>query len=108
MNDLRVMRERQILASAALDRSDGSDPYGSAALCVVTTTVATYPTVAARFYACNPQLLTGAETEGAAATFRADTSTIVYAMNVGTAIPPVNSKIVIHSAGGRWVFRYDG
>jgi hypothetical protein len=108
MNDLRVMRERQLATSSALDRSTGQDLYGSAALCVITTTVMTYPTSAAAFYACNPELLTGAETEGAAATFTADTATVVYAVNVGTAIPPSGTKIVIHAVGGRWVFRFDG
>jgi hypothetical protein len=108
MNDLRVMRERQAAASSALDRSVGQDPYGSAAMCVITTTKTTYPTSAAEFYACNPELLTGPETEGAAATFTADTATVVFAVNVGTAIPPNGTKLVIHGAGGRWVFRYDG
>jgi hypothetical protein len=108
MSDLRVMRERQLNASAALDRSAGQDPYGSAAMCVITTTLVTYPLAAAEFYACNPELLTGTETEGAAATFTADSATVVYAVNVGTAIPPSGTKVVIHAAGGRWVFRYDG
>src|SRR6202795_2199431 len=108
MSDLRVMRERQAAASAALDRSAGQDPYGSAAMCVITTTVHTYPVVAAEFYACHPELLTGPETEGGGAVFTADTGTVVYAVNVGTAIPPSGTKLVIHAAGGRWVFRYDG
>jgi len=107
-NDLRVLRDRQLAASDALDRSGGQDPYGSAAMCVITTTVETYPTVAATFYACNPELLTGTEAEGTAATFTVDTSTIIYAVNVGTAIPPSGTKLVIHAVGGRWAFRYDG
>ena len=47
----------------------------------------TYPTSATAFYARNPELLSGAETEGAAATFTTDTATVVYALNLGTAIP---------------------
>jgi hypothetical protein len=108
VNDLRILRERQLAANSALDRSGGQNPYGSAAACVITTTVTTYPTSAAEFYACNPELLTGTETEGTAVTFTADTATVLYAVNVGTAIPPNGTKLVIHSAGGRWVFRYDG
>jgi hypothetical protein len=109
MNDLRILRDRQAAAENALDRSAAAgDQFGSAAMCAITTTVATYPTTAAAFYACNPELLTGAETEGAAATFTADTATVVYALNLGTAIPPSGTKIVAHSAGGRWTFRYDG
>ena len=108
MNDLRVMRERQLIAAANADRSARRDPYGSAAMCIITTTVTTYPTVAGAFYACNPELLTGAETEGAAATFTVDTNTVLFAVNVGTAIPPNGTKLVIHGAGGRYCFRYDG
>jgi hypothetical protein len=108
MNDLRILRDRQLAAENALDRSSGDDSYGSAAMCAITTTVTRYPTTAGVFYACNPELLTGAETEGATPGFSADTSTIVYALNLGTAIPPNGTKIVIHSVGGRWGFRYDG
>jgi hypothetical protein len=109
MNDLRILRDRQAAAKDALDRqAAGSDPFSSATMCAITTTVTTYPTTAAAFYACNPELLSGAETEGAPATFTADTATVVYVLNLGTAIPPVATKIVAHSAGGRWTFRYDG
>ena len=67
-------------------------------MCVITTTVTTYPTSAAEFYACNPELLTGSETEGATPTFTADTATVVYALNLGTAIPPNGTKLVIHAS----------
>jgi hypothetical protein len=108
MNDLRILRDRLATSTSALDRVAVDGPYGSAAMCVITTTVTTYPTVAAAFYACNPTLLTGAETEGAVPTFTDDANTVVYALNVGTAIPPNGTRVVIHAAGGRWEFRYDG
>jgi hypothetical protein len=108
-NDLRILRERQLVASDALDRAGASqDPYGSAAMCAITTTASSYPTAAGAFYACNPELLTGSVAEGATPTFTADTSTIEYAFNLGTAIPPVGTILVIHSVGGRWCFRFDG
>jgi hypothetical protein len=108
MNDLRILRDRQTTASDLLDRTGGQDPFGSAAMCVITTTVSSYPASAAEFYACNPELLTGSEAEGATPTFTADTATVVYALNLGTAIPPNGTKLVIHATGGRWCFRYDG
>src|SRR5262245_45344196 len=109
MNDLRILRDRQAAQQCALNRFESTaDLYGSAAICVVTATVTTYPTVAARFYACNPELLIGSEAEGASPTFTADSSTVIYALNVGTAIPPNGTKLVIHSVSGRWTFRYDG
>jgi hypothetical protein len=107
MSDLRVMRERQIATAAALDRPAGGGRDGSQALCVVTTLVATYPTTAAVFYACNPVIVTGSEAEGATPSFSAD-STVIYALNLGTMIPPLGTYLVAHEAGGRWTFRYDG
>jgi hypothetical protein len=102
------MRERQTVANNALDRSAAADPHGSAAQCVITTTFASYPVAAGNFYACNPEILTGSEAEGAVPTFTADTATVVYAFNLGSAIPPSGTKLVIHAVGGRWCFRYDG
>ena len=78
------------------------------ALVVVTTTVETYPTSATALYACNPVILTGAETEGSAPTFSADGNTILYAANLGTMIPPAGTYLVVHGGSGRLAFRYDG
>jgi hypothetical protein len=108
VSELRVIRERLSIASDALDRSSSQDDYGSAALCVITTTVTTYPTTAATFYGCNPEVITGTETEGATATFTADATTVIYCLNCGTAIPPSGTKVVAHAILGRWIFRYDG
>ncbi len=109
MNDLRILRNRQTAASTALDRSSvDPEQHGSAAMCCITTTVTTYPTTAGRFYACHPEVITGSESEGATPTFTADTATIVYAVNLGTSIPPVGTIIVVHAVGGRWCFRWDG
>ena len=108
MNDLRIMRERQLAAETALDLLGAGADNGAASLCAITTTVTTYPTSAAEFYACNPELITGSVAEGATPTFTADTATVLYALNLGTAIPPNGTIIVVHSAGGRWTFRYDG
>jgi len=107
MSDLRVMRERQAIASSALDRSGDLDTYASSAAIVQTTTVMTYPTNAAGYYACAPQQLTGSIVEGGAATYSAYGSTL-YALNVGSQIPPVGTYLVVHSVGGRWAFRFDG
>jgi hypothetical protein len=55
-----------------------------------------------------PVEINGSETEGAAATYVQETSTVFYALNVGTAVPPAGTTIVCHAVGGRWAFRYDG
>ena len=108
MNDLRILRDRLASIDDAIDVAESTEASSSAALVAITTTVATYPTSAGEFFAVNPSLLTGSEVEGSTPTFVDDTVTIVYALNLGSAIPPVGTRIVCHSVGGRWAFRYDG
>jgi hypothetical protein len=108
MGALRVIRERHQALEAALDRSSGGQPDCNPAILAQTTTVTTYPTSASLYYACNPLSLTGTEGEGLSATSNADTDTVLYAINLGTAIPPASTPVILHSVGGRWAFRYDG
>ena len=70
-------------------------------------TVSTYPTTASAFFACLPTDIDGNEAEGASATYVQESSTVFYAWNAGTQVPPVGTAIVCHAVGGRWVFRYD-
>ncbi len=108
MNDTRILRERQDWTRAAALRLAPFTEDGGVAILVQTTVVTSYPTVVGAFYACVPLLVDGPELEGAAATFTADTSEMLFAFNLGTQVPPVGTKIIAHSCGGRWVFRYDG
>ncbi len=108
MADNRVERERQKALSCFLDRLAPFAADGSTALLVTTTTVTTYPSTASSFYASNPTEIDGSEVEGGAAFYTADTTQVVYALNVGTQVPPVGTRVVAHAVGGRWVFRYDG
>lgn len=107
MNDLRVIRDRQQAADGGLDREIGRAPEGSAALLAQTSTVSAYPTTASAFFACLPMDIDGSETEGASATYVKESSSVFYAWNAGTQIPPIGTTIVCHAVGGRWVFRYD-
>jgi hypothetical protein len=86
----------------------GDAGAGSVSEIVTTTTKTTYPTIAAAYYAVQPCRLDGAETEGTGASFSGDSSRIFYAFNLGTQVPPVSTQVLVHSVGGRWVFRYDG
>jgi hypothetical protein len=104
----RIERERQNALSGVLDRVAPFVADGSTALLVTTTTVSTYPTTAGAFYASNPTEIDGAEAEGGAASYTADTTQVAYVLNVGTQVPPVGTQVVAHAVGGRWVFRYDG
>jgi len=106
--DSRIERERQKSLSSLLDRVLPFAADGSAALLLTTTTIATYPSMAGAFFASNPTEIDGSEVEGGAASYTADATQVVYALNVGTMIPPVGTRVVASCVGGKWVFRYDG
>jgi hypothetical protein len=92
-----------------LDRGlDTTTPNGTTSVLVSTTTVASYPTSAGSFFACVPQAVDGTEAEGSAATYVAESSSVIYVYNTGTAIPTPNTMILAHLVGGRWVMRFDG
>jgi hypothetical protein len=106
--DSRIERERQKALTCVIDRVVPFAADGSAALLLTTTTISTYPSTAGAFFASNPTEIDGSEVEGAAVSYTADTTQVVYALNVGTMIPPDGTRVVASSVGGRWVFRYDG
>lgn len=107
MPDARVLRDRQEAAFAATDRQAWFAEEGSAAILVQTRAETNYPMTPGAFYACSPVSIDGPETEGAAAAFLTDASRLLFVYNLGTGIPPVGSKLVAHSCGGRWVARFD-
>lgn len=108
MNKSRLIRERQAEAASAIERSGANIDDGSPSVLVQTVTVSTYPTTASSFFACQPILVDGPETEGAAASFTPDPARVLYAYNLGTQIPPTSTRLILTCCGGRWVFRYDG
>ena len=59
------------------------------------------------FFYCLPIQVTGEETEGGPGSL-AEESGGVYALNLGTVIPPSGTQIVVVWVESRWVFRYDG
>ena len=108
MSEARVMRIRQEDATSAARRLTSAGLYGSEAVLVQTTARGNYPKAASAFYACTPLRIDGPETEGAGAAFSVDPSRTIMALNLGSKSPPVGTKLIIHSSGGRWAFRYDG
>ena len=109
MNDLRILRDRQWDGRDAFDSGlAGAEARGSSAMLAQTTTVTSYPTKAAAFYAVEPCDIDGVESEGAAATYVARAGSVAYALNLGTQVPPSGTTVVCHAVGGRWCFRYDG
>jgi hypothetical protein len=108
MSDTRTLRDRQADAQSAADRLSSFAEEGAEAVLAMTTTVSRYPTVPGSFYACMPLQVDGPELEGASANFLSDPTRILYAYNLGTQVPAAGTKIIVHSCGGRWTFRYDG
>jgi hypothetical protein len=108
MNSTRILRDRQSAILASADRLGAFGEDGGIAILAQTTTLAAYPTDAGSFYACIPLLIDGDEVEGASASFIADPLRTIYAYNLGTQVPPVNTKVLLHACGGRWTFRHDG
>ena len=82
-----------------------ADP-GTPCLVAQTTSISAYPTAAKRFFACTPVAVLGGEVEGGAATLSA-LSPVLFALNVGGAVPPQGTNVISSFVGNRWVFRYD-
>lgn len=109
MQDARILRDRQAVHSDALDRTLAGGPnVASAAILAKTTTITTYPTAAAAYYAVIPADAGGTETEGQPASYVPRTGNVLLALNLGSQIPPAGTYVICHAVGGRWVFRYDG
>jgi hypothetical protein len=108
MTDGRILRDRQAATLASSDRLGPRAEAGSVALLAQTEAVASYPATASAFFACAPLEVDGPEIEGAAATFTADSARTIYALNLGTQLPPLGTKVILHTCGGRWIFRFDG
>jgi hypothetical protein len=107
VNDARTQRERHAELVDAIDRATTPQGDCSPAQLLTLVAVTAYPTVAGVFYGGNPTDVGSPEVEGGAATYATGPST-VYAINLGTAIPPVGTRVVAHLVGGRMCFRWDG
>jgi hypothetical protein len=84
------------------------EPFAAdSGLILRTKTETTYPTAAASSFACDILRAGGVEEEGAAAELTVVSHT-VYALNVGTKLPPVGTDVVAIYEDGRWAFQYDG
>ena len=108
MSEERILREKLEASRAAARRQVPFAEEGSVAILAQTTVVSVYPTTAGAFYACTPLLADGPETEGASASFASSGARTIYALNLGTGVPPVGTKLIAHACGGRWTFRFDG
>lgn len=82
-------------------------PLGSPSAVARTKTLASYPTSASSYFACEPLTILGAETEGSNGVVLGSGVTIL-ALNLGSSVPPLATAVIISYVNHRWVFRYDG
>ena len=100
----------RILAGEDADARSRFDPAsvgGAPTLVVKTVAVKTYPTVAQRYYGVQAASVLGAEIEGQAGSV-STSSGIFYALNLGSAVPPVGTQLIATFTGNRWVFVFNG
>lgn len=105
---MQLERRRQADLGRSLDHLDVTRHDGSAAFVAQTTTAGSYPTVAQCVYALEMVQVDGPETEGAVGNFVADAWHPVFGVNLGSSVPPIGQKVLVHCVGGRYVFRFDG
>lgn len=104
---MRDDRLRQDSTLDDLDRTPETELDCAPGELLQTYTHTTYPTAAGDVYACHPVWIDADDDEGATPSFAVDTSVTIYAINVGSEIPPSGSNVIAHAVGGRWVFRWD-
>lgn len=107
LDEAKRLRARDDVLLDELRRRDQASPVGSPSLIGQTKTVQAYPAAAQSFYACVPQTVLGKEKEGGTGILTPGTATF-FALNLGTAVPPVGTSILATFVESRWVFRYDG
>lgn len=100
---MRTDRNRQAEALDDLDRFPDDQDNGTIGMLLVTKTCSSYPTSAGAVYCCNPVRVDADDTEGAAAVFTADTSVLIFALNIGSGVPAVGSYHVGTAVGGRTI-----
>jgi hypothetical protein len=104
---VRDTRDRQYDIVIEVERLPEEPGGGGSSYLLRTFAEGTYPTTAARVYACHPVAVDCTDEEAAAATLTAG-SGVIHALNVGTTIPPAGTDVIACGVGGRVVFRYDG
>jgi hypothetical protein len=101
--------QRLILADDALrdelSRLKESPDVGSPSLLAQTLSLGSYPTSAMAFFAVTPMGLLGTEAEGSTGVTASAGGTF-FALNLGPAIPPVGTQVLVTFVGNRWVFSY--
>ena len=103
---MRIERERNAQLAQEMDRIGISEPEGGVSLLLQTFAESSYPTDAGAFYACHVVGVDGDPDEGAAADFTAGDD-VVYAYNLGSEVPPENSRLLAHLSSSVFFFTWN-
>jgi len=103
---MRDDRNRQAEALADLDILPQDQIDGAAGWLLKTFVKTSYPTAVSVVFACHPVWVDAADTEGATPSFTVDSTVEIYALNLGTLVPPVGTIMVGTAVGGRVTIRY--
>jgi hypothetical protein len=107
IDEAKRLRVRDAALADDLLRPRTAPTEGAPCLVVTMTTLGSYPSTPSCFFVCNPITVLGAETEGGTGILTSDNSTF-FAYNLGSAVPPQGTAVLVTFVGNRWVFRYDG
>jgi hypothetical protein len=103
----RILRERLANLESYDDRtSNASSNDCDVSVLAQTAVKKTYPVIANAVYFLQTGALDSKPTEGSAATITLDGGSL-FAVGIGSAVPPVGTNVIVSSVAGRWVFRFD-
>ena len=103
----RIVRARVADLEAYGDRTNISPNDCDVSVVGTTDVLEAYPTTANSVYYIKTAQIDADATEGSVAALTLD-SGVLFAINLGTAIPPTGTAVIVSLLGGRWAFRYDG
>jgi hypothetical protein len=94
-----------------VDQAESSrrvDPVSRTSVTVlaVTKTIATYPTAAGTFFACETRKILGTETEGSSGTGTNCGDTFYAYLPAGRSIPASGTEVVCERVAHRWILDY--
>lgn len=105
--ELRVLRARVEALEESLARLADDSGLTGAAKVAQTVSLGSYPTGsgAMKVFAVRGVDVTGDESEGVVGTETPDAQTF-FAVNVGTGLPPVGTRLIVTQVPNLWAFRY--
>ena len=105
-DDVKRLRIRDTTLDNDLKRSESDLAWGTPCLLARTTSLSAYPTKPESYFACQPLTVLGSEVEGSQALISVNTG-VLFALNLGSTLPPVGIQILLTFVSDRWVFHYD-